>query len=136
DGDEDLVVGEQTEVDGVGEGQLVGDGTENLFVVHGGDDFGVPVAVCVRVPDAGGGGDVEAGGGGELAVVVDGGPCLAEAACGSVGFVDDHEVPGGQVVVVVGGEGGGQGGVGGVGGDRPGAGWGGQGGELAGVGGE
>ncbi|MFD0391795.1 hypothetical protein ACFQ3Z_00085 [Streptomyces nogalater] len=53
DGDEDLVVGEQAEVDGVGEGQPVGDRAEDLFVVHGGDRFRVPVAVFVRVPDAG-----------------------------------------------------------------------------------
>ncbi|WP_406733614.1 hypothetical protein [Streptomyces sp. NBC_01794] len=93
DGDEDLVVGEQSEVDGVGEGEAVGDRAEQGFVVHGGD--GVVAAVAVGVPDAGGGGEVEAAGGGDLVVVVDGRPGLAETAGGAVGLVDDGEVPGG-----------------------------------------
>lgn len=76
--------------------------------------------VGVGVPDAGGRGEVEAAGGGDLVVVVDPGPGFPEAAGGAVGFVDDDEVPGLQVVVSVGGDDGGQGGVGGVDGHRAG----------------
>lgn len=70
--------------------------------------------VGVGVPDAGGRGEVEAPVGRDLVVVVDAGPGFTEAAGGAVGFVDDNKVPGGQVVVAVGGDDGGQGGVGGT----------------------
>lgn len=87
DGDEDLVVGEQPEIDGVGEVEVVGDGTEEVFVVHRGHCLG-GVFLAVGVPDAGGGGQVEATGGGDLGVVVDGRPGLTETAGCAVGLVD------------------------------------------------
>lgn len=54
DGDEDLVVGQQAEVDRVGEVEVVGDRAEQGFVVHGRHRFS-PVGIrgVVGVPDAG-----------------------------------------------------------------------------------
>nr|WP_030267322.1 hypothetical protein [Streptomyces violens] len=109
DGQDDLVVGENAAFDGLGHAQFENSGTEDFAVVHGGQRNAVRerrevAGTCGNcgVPDPGCGGHVEADLGGDGVVVVDGAPAGSESGAGAVGLIDDHQVPGGQTIVLVG----------------------------------
>ncbi len=103
---QDLVVGQDAAFDGLGQVQAEDGGAEDVLAVHGGHGRGFHQAREVGggrgVPDAGGGGHVQAGLGRQRRVVVDGAPALAERTAGAVGLIDDDQVPGGQAVLFVG----------------------------------
>ncbi|CAM5641771.1 hypothetical protein SAURM35S_00124 [Streptomyces aurantiogriseus] len=106
DGHDDLVVGQDAALDGLGHAQLEHGRAEDLAVVHGGqrDAFHErqQLARGRGTPDPGRGGHVEAGLGGDRAVVVDGAPAVSEGGAGAVGLIGDHQVPGRQAVLLVG----------------------------------
>lgn len=105
-GDDELVVGEDAALDGVGQVQLVDRGPVDGGVVHRGEAFearaGLRSFRACGAPVARGRGHVEAVGDRDGAVVVDETPFLVPVSAGAVGLVRECEVPAWQPVGAVG----------------------------------